>query len=165
MPLAPQRWATVRMAFALFSSNNSIGGGLISSRNVISGNYRGVSLETTASSIWSPRISLAQTSTVPPVCPTLTMVSKYSGPTTPSAAPAPSRRNVISGNGTNGILVYGSAASGNLIEGNYIGTKVSGTAALPNGIGIRVIDAPNTKIGGIGGAGNLISECRLGRQH
>ncbi len=41
-------------------------------------------------------------------------------------------RNVISGNRQRGILIYESAASGNQVLGNYIGTNASGSAALTN---------------------------------
>src|SRR6185436_3414433 len=42
-------------------------------------------------------------------------------------------RNVISGNGANGMLLVGlSDSSGNKIEGNFIGTDVTGTADLGN---------------------------------
>jgi parallel beta-helix repeat protein len=47
------------------------------------------------------------------------------GGTTPAA------RNLISGNG-NGVHVGG---TGNVVEGNYVGTDVSGTKAVPNGTG------------------------------
>ena len=50
-------------------------------------------------------------------------------------------------------------ASGNLVQGNKIGTNAGGTAAIPNGRdGIFINDAPNNMIGGTAaGAGNLIS--------
>jgi hypothetical protein len=65
-------------------------------------------------------------------------------------------RNLISANAASGIEID-AAASGIQIEGNYIGTDASGTAALPNGIGVRVLGA-NNEIGGVPLlAGNLIS--------
>ena len=39
---------------------------------------------------------------------------------------------MISGNGTNGILVTDSGTSGTTIDGNFIGTNAAGTAAVPN---------------------------------
>jgi hypothetical protein len=35
-------------------------------------------------------------------------------------------RNIISGNLANGIAVIGASATGNVIQGNYIGTDVTG---------------------------------------
>ena len=58
------------------------------------------------------------------------------------------------------MLLSSAGAGGTLVEGNYIGTNVAGTAALANGGGgISVlISSPNNTIGGTGaGAGNLIS--------
>ncbi|MDR3634721.1 MAG: Calx-beta domain-containing protein [Isosphaeraceae bacterium] len=69
-------------------------------------------------------------------------------------------RNVISGNSSSdGIDIVGASANGTLIEGNDIGTDLTGTVALPNGGGISVDNgAVNTTIGGTSaGAGNLIS--------
>jgi hypothetical protein len=67
---------------------------------------------------------------------------------------------VISGNGTYGMLIWGSGKDGNTVEGNYIGTDVSGTVALPNGeSGVYIgVGAENNTIGGAAdGEGNLIA--------
>lgn len=69
----------------------------------------------------------------------------------------PAARNLLSGNGT-GVRIT-SGASGNQIQGNYIGTNVTGDTALQNGRGV-VLDglASNNAIGGaVPGARNLIS--------
>ena len=77
-------------------------------------------------------------------------------------------RNIIADGGVranytaaHGIEITGSTgslASGTLIQGNYIGTDVSGTLDLSsNGAGISLTNAPNTVIGGTSaGARNVI---------
>src|SRR5271166_3746692 len=75
------------------------------------------------------------------------------GGTTPAA------RNVISGNGFNGIRIY-SGASGNVVEGNYIGTDLTGTKALGNayaGVTIAASASNNTIGGTAAGDCNVIS--------
>ena len=66
--------------------------------------------------------------------------------------------NLISGN-TDALLVYGS--SGNVVQGNKIGTDVTGTQRLGNALGNAVgvdINGPDNTVGGAAaGAGNLIS--------
>lgn len=72
----------------------------------------------------------------------------------------PALRNLISGNGKTGIAVFGAAASNNTIQGNFIGTRLNGTAAIPNTTdGIRVSNGANTLIGSTSdtGARNVIS--------
>ena len=72
---------------------------------------------------------------------------------------ATSARNVISGNTLHGIELV-SSATGNSIQGNYIGLNAAGTAALPNtGRGIDMTSSSNTNaVGGIAvGAGNVVS--------
>jgi CSLREA domain-containing protein len=67
-------------------------------------------------------------------------------------------RNVISGNGGEGIIIR-SGASSNIVRGNYIGTAADGTTALGNGQeGIQIdTGSPGTIIGGsAAGAGNVI---------
>ena len=71
----------------------------------------------------------------------------------------PAERNIISGNGTYGVLIFTSATTANAVQGNYIGTDITGTVALPNGDGgVTVQSSPGNTIGGsTPGAGNLIS--------
>ncbi len=67
-------------------------------------------------------------------------------------------RNVIVGNGRSGVFLSG--ASGNLVQGNSIGTDASGRVALPNAVdGVFLADAASANvIGGTAtGAGNVIS--------
>ena len=73
------------------------------------------------------------------------------GGTTPAA------RNVISGNASYDVQI--ARGTNTVVQGNYIGTDVSGTAALPGAAnGIRVQNSAGGLIGGTAaGAGNVIS--------
>jgi hypothetical protein len=81
------------------------------------------------------------------------------GGTTPEA------RNIISGNAGAGIKITSSGVTGNIIQGNYIGTAINGTSPLPNTTavvnssgGIFINGGNNTTIGGTqSGAGNIIA--------
>jgi parallel beta-helix repeat protein len=68
-------------------------------------------------------------------------------------------RNVISGNGNNGLFLIGAGAAGNVIQGNYIGTDQTGNLARGNvQDGIVLQNVSSNQIGGAAsGAGNLIS--------
>src|SRR5262249_35092438 len=67
-------------------------------------------------------------------------------------------RDVVSGN-QNGVNIEGGSA--NLIEGNYIGTDTTGTAAIGNGAGgsgVLLDNSTNNTVGGtIAAARNVIS--------
>src|SRR2546421_11075608 len=74
--------------------------------------------------------------------------------------PTPADRNVISGNSSNSCIAISSqSGTGNLIQGNYIGTDITGTLAIGNSIGVFIINnGDGNVIGGSNvGAGNLIS--------
>lgn len=63
-------------------------------------------------------------------------------------------RNLVSGNQGTGVVIQ---TTSNTLQGNYIGTDVTGTAALGNGQG-GIVVGDNNLIGGIlPGAGNVIS--------
>ncbi len=75
-------------------------------------------------------------------------------------------RNVISGNRYSGIVISDSGSTGNQVQGNWIGTEVTGQLALGNGLQGVLITAPvgqqnyasGSLIGGAGpGEGNVIS--------
>ena len=74
-------------------------------------------------------------------------------------------RNVISGNGAGGIQidddssgVHSSHPNGALVEGNFIGTDLTGQSAAPNqGNGITVVNAGSTIGGTDPGDGNIIA--------
>jgi titin len=67
-------------------------------------------------------------------------------------------RNLISGNLDEGVSIQGQGATGNVVQGNYIGTDVSGMAMLGDASGVVIRDASHNTIGGMGpGEGNLIT--------
>jgi len=58
-------------------------------------------------------------------------------------------RNIISGNGGSGVIIFQSGAIGNVVKGNYIGTDVNGTAKLGNSFdGVAIENASNNTVGG-----------------
>ena len=65
-------------------------------------------------------------------------------------------RNIISGNGNDGIIIFES--DGNTVVGNYIGTDITGNAPLPNAAdGIALGSTSSNNIIGQPGAGNVLS--------
>jgi probable HAF family extracellular repeat protein len=68
----------------------------------------------------------------------------------------PGSGNLVSGNRQDGVALSG---SDNLVEGNRIGTDVTGATALPNLTGVSITSSgSHNTVGGIApGAGNLIS--------
>ncbi len=72
---------------------------------------------------------------------------------------APGDRNVVCGNGSNGIRIR-SGAAGNIVRGNFVGVGSSGAAAIGNGDdGIELNDGANGSVigGKAAGSGNVVS--------
>lgn len=68
-------------------------------------------------------------------------------------------RNVISGNGGEGVKIHGDFSTDNVVAANYIGTNAAGTAAIPNSnSGVYIIRSTDNTIGGTSpGEGNVVS--------
>ncbi|HEY9171011.1 MAG TPA: Calx-beta domain-containing protein, partial [Verrucomicrobiae bacterium] len=71
----------------------------------------------------------------------------------------PAARNVISGNGSDGIELNGGSATGNHILGNFIGTDLPGGGDLGNAAaGVYLTASPTNTLGGVSAAArNIIS--------
>ena len=66
--------------------------------------------------------------------------------TVPATFVVPPLGNLVSGNGSDGILIN-SGASNNVLNGNFVGTTATGNAALGNaGDGVHIVDAPNNSL-------------------
>lgn len=138
------------------SSNNVIGGTTVAARNLISGNLnRGVLVSGVGNVIQGNFIGTDVTGKV--------ALGNFSGVATGSTSTsspgnliggtAAGAGNLISGNNS-GIL----GSHGDTIQGNLIGTDITGTSALRNAVGIDASFAENILIGGlVPGARNVIS--------
>ncbi|MBN2146626.1 MAG: hypothetical protein JW726_04520 [Anaerolineales bacterium] len=66
--------------------------------------------------------------------------------------------NLISGNGQNGLEIITPTATSNVIMGNLIGLNASGSAAIPNRVGVKIDNAPENTIGTDGDGSDDIAE-------
>ncbi len=67
-------------------------------------------------------------------------------------------RNLLSGNANSGVFISGSGTDGNLIQGNFIGTDITGTLDLGNSLGGVINNlGGNNSIGGTPSAANRIA--------
>jgi parallel beta-helix repeat protein len=142
-----------------------VGGTAVGARNVISGNavvgiivrpYSLGDIYTTGNKVQGNYIGTDVSGTLPlgnGVGIELQGIDNLVGGTEPGAG------NVISGNNSDGVLIFGATATGNQVQGNYIGTDASGTLDLGNAAhGVVVEDARNFSVGDMTpGAGNTIA--------
>ncbi len=149
------------------SSGNTVGGSVAGAGNVVSGNgvdgvvmQNGSSLNTVAGNFVGT--NSAGTAAIPNgqdgVEIALNSTDNIIGGVVAAA------RNLISGNAVSGVDLSLAGVSGNQIEGNFIGTDVTGLLRLANGAnGVIVQGGPSgNTIGGLtaspgSGAGNVIS--------
>jgi len=140
-------------------AGNTIGGTAAGARNVISGNNDvGVSIYGNPNTVQGNFIGLDVTGTIALGNAGGVLIQQGSGSLIGGVSAA--ARNVISGNGSFGVGIGGSASAGNFVLGNYIGTDASGSSDVGNSShGVEIGDgASNNTIGGTAaGAGNRIS--------
>jgi hypothetical protein len=139
------------------SDNNTIGGTSPGARNLISGNDSvGVSVENSDGLIFQGNlVGTDITGTVALQNGTAGLSFSISNNATVGGSAA-GAGNLFSGNLGAGIGLSG--GSGYVIQGNYIGTDITGTKALGNGMGINDSGGASVAIGGsAAGEGNLIS--------
>ncbi len=136
---------------SLSSTNNLIGGTAAGAGNLISGNQFGVSTQGPGTTIQGNLIGTDVTGTKK--IPNSTRGIQAIGENMLIGGVIPGARNVVSGN-NDGVYIRG---AGGKVQGNYIGTDITGTQALGN-TGNGVTAGEGALIGGTeSGARNIIS--------
>ena len=150
------------------ANNNTFGGTVAGAGNVISGNSAGIALADSSSNLIQGNLVGTNAAGTAKVGNNVGIIlgggsNNTIGGTTPGA------RNIISGSGPGGnshgirFALDSTTDSGNLVQGNYIGTDINGTAALGNdGAGIQIFafvqpTGVNTVGGTSAAARNIIS--------
>ncbi|MEW6209571.1 MAG: VCBS repeat-containing protein [Acidobacteriota bacterium] len=140
--------------------NNVIGGTAPGARNIISGSPRTINVgigDAAGNLVQGNLIGIDATGTI--ASGSFRGIGLFGGSTTVGGT-TPHARNTISGHVSEGISISGRSdvIYGNQVQGNYIGTDITGTIAKGNGFGITVGFARGTVIGGATSAArNIIS--------
>ena len=147
------------------ANGNTIGGLTATARNVISGNnYIGVAVHDSGTNnnvVLGNYIGLNATgkAAIPNIYQGIEVFGGAQGNV--FGGTVTGARNIVSGNGFDGIAILEPGSTGNLIQGNYIGLTAAGTAKLANG-GAGVVlasSAASNTVGSAtsGGGRNIIS--------
>jgi uncharacterized repeat protein (TIGR01451 family) len=142
------------------SPNNRIGGTTSGERNIISGNDASgvvISNSSTGNQIQGNFIGTDMTGSAPLGNAGAGVVLDSNSFNNTIGGTGAGAGNIISGNAGQGVVL--SLASSNFIQGNLIGTDVTGLAPLPNSAGVRLLGGSGSNlIGGVAaGAGNTIA--------
>ncbi|HZY83244.1 MAG TPA: hypothetical protein VFE78_00320 [Gemmataceae bacterium] len=136
------------------ASGNTVGGATRALGNVLAGSGSGVSVgqfsgptAATGNTVMNNLIGTTASGTA--ALPNVTGVDLEPGASNNTIA-----ANVVAGNRGDGLLLAG---SGNLVQGNLIGTNAAGAAALPNVIGVAIFNVGNTVGGTTAAARNVVS--------
>jgi CSLREA domain-containing protein len=135
------------------AQNNTIGGDTPGERNVISGNDGdGVVIfenDTTGNIVSGNYIGTDANGTADLGNTQNGVYISYGAQNNTVGGDTDGERNVISGNGENGVIIFEIETTNNTVSGNYIGTDKDGTADLGNsGRGVYIQDAQNNTVGG-----------------
>ncbi len=145
-------------------AGNTIGGSEPGAGNVISANREGVNLwelEATGNRVIGNYVGTDATGVA--AIPNEAGIMVF-GPGNEVGGSGEGEGNLISGNAGPGVNLSGPNATGNRIQGNYIGTDGTGATALSNsGPGVFLISASDNTIGGTEpGARNILSGNEFG---
>ncbi len=126
------------------SANNRIGGTTAESRNIVSGNgWRGIVVNTATANVIQGNYVGLTASGLTALANGISGVELFNSTQTVVGGNGSTARNIVSGNVANGILVSGGTS--NQVRGNYVGTDVSGSVAVPNGgNGLTIASSGNT---------------------
>jgi uncharacterized repeat protein (TIGR01451 family)/CSLREA domain-containing protein len=142
------------------SSNNLIGSTTTGTGNIISGNANGIHIIDVASTnnVIAGNLIGTNVSGTAAISNQFSGIDIFNGINNTIGGTTAAARNVISGNGVG--LNLNNSASGNIIQGNFIGTKSDGVSSLSNlsnGI-VMNFSASNNFVGGVNtGEGNTIA--------
>jgi Domain of unknown function (DUF4347)/Cadherin-like/Right handed beta helix region/Cadherin domain/SdrD B-like domain len=152
----------------ILGENNIVGGSTEADRNVVSGNANGILIEGGLA-----RLNLIAGNYIgTDATGSFVVRNTFDGVRIQNGAhdnivggASSNERNVISGNGSEGIEILGALSNNNVVLGNYIGVSADGlsnlTSSTASGSGILIFGgASNTLIGSVG-AGNIISGFRF----
>jgi uncharacterized repeat protein (TIGR01451 family) len=140
------------------SASNIIGGTTTARRNLISGNGGGgltfFSSSAASNVVQNNFIGTDITGNRPLPNTGFGVIINAAGSNTIGGPTAPAR-NIISANTAGGVNIRGTTGTGNVVQGNFIGTDSTGGNALGNANdGVLINDgASNNTIGGAGGVG------------
>jgi CSLREA domain-containing protein len=129
---------------------NTIGPG-----NVVSGNgTNGVRLRSGASDNVVKGNAIGVNAAVTASVPNVEGIQINDGALTNTVGGPGADRNVVSGNTNNGVLIVDATTIGNVVQGNFIGSNATASAALPNGAsGVAIQTGANGNIVGGTAAG------------
>jgi titin len=132
--------------------NDLVGGTAAGAGNLIAGNVLGIRIDGDSNVVQGNKIGTDATGTqaLGNVIGVATQGSNnLVGGTAAGAG------NLIAGNSSTGVEI--GPGSGNVVQGNYIGTDATGTQPLGNGLGVNLIGSNNLLGGTVAGTGNLIA--------
>jgi len=158
-----QKLGNMQAGINVLSSGNIIGGTTLGAGNLISGNgLSGIILQGAAGNLVQGNFIGTD------ITGTIALGNREDGVFITAGAnntvggTTPGARNVISANGLSGLEIWDNA-TGNLVQGNFIGADLSGTANLGNAEhGVYFQNSSTNTVGGsVAGAANLIAFNKL----
>jgi titin len=140
------------------SNSNTIGGAVMGARNIVSGNgLIGILITNGLGNLVAGNFVGTDVTGTNGLGNNLAGIQIFGANLNLVGGASANARNLISGNGGSGVEIL-AGASGNVLQGNFIGTDMTGRSALSNRVdGVHVESGGNIVGGAVIGAGNLIS--------